>query len=760
MGFEGATPTRPQGVGDSGTTVNYLIGPEDQWRLGVPATTSLEYRDLWPGIDLLYTGSASHLKYAFHVRPGADPAQIALAYEGASRLHVTDSGDLEVVTATTSFLDERPVAWQDVDGERRPVAVRHEVDGFTARLPVGGYYPGRELVIDPTVEIYAGYLPGEGDDAAYGVAVDGDGAVYLAGDTISTGFSVPLWTGVFDFSANGILDAFAAKVAPDGSAYAYVNFIGGSKDDAARAIAVDGDGSAYVTGSTYSTNFPVSPSGVYDSVPVGSNGYAKAWVFKLSPNGATRTWATFVKALNAAGRGIAVDGAGQPIVVGSATSLVATTAANSFKTSTSGGMEGFVVKLGANGAGAAYATYLGGSSADFAYAVDIDPSGRYAYVTGTTKSTNFHNTGATVYQALDDAFVTRLDLGVSGPPSLVYSRIIGGTGTEFGAGIAVDSWGNAYAVGETRSPTLVGWPTGSVMGPADGYIVQLDPAGLTLATQRVGGILADGLTAITVDGLDDVYVTGWTAGTVLVPPFPANQVTGTLLADANHGGSDAFVVKFPPGLGTATFGGYYGGPNDDMATDVTVDWGGFAYLVGATSSPGISTNGSQYESQRDAFFLKIGPGCTVILTSGNDTYVVNNNLNDVICGLDGDDNIITTGTGNDIVIAGPGNDFVQTGDGSDVVDGGPGDDVIGTGNGRDMVFGGSGNDQIYLGEDDDAASGGTGHDTIDGGSHRNYLRGGGSGDQLTNPSTPAGIIDGGGPVGVDTCTGSVIWFCP
>lgn len=251
VSFAGAAPTAPTAVDRSDTSLNYLLGAETGWHRNVPVGTSLEYANLWPGIDLVYTGTGSALKYTFHVHPGADPSQIALAYQGATALRTTGRGDLEVVTGDSSFVDERPVAWQDVAGVRVPVDVRHQVDsdGFTARLPVGAYDRTQELVVDPTILIYAGYFGGPGDDSGTSIAVDGESAVYITGDTTSAGLSNGALA-VFDPTYNAGKDVYVAKVRPDGSGFVYVTYIGGSGEDAARAIAVDGDGSACVAGGT------------------------------------------------------------------------------------------------------------------------------------------------------------------------------------------------------------------------------------------------------------------------------------------------------------------------------------------------------------------------------------------------------------------------------------------------------------------------------------------------------------------------------
>lgn len=461
----------------------------------------------------------------------------------------------------------------------------------------------------------------------------------------------------------------------------------------------------------------------------------------------TRTYGTYLKALDSAARGIAVDGVGRAVVVGSTWSIVPVAA---YDPTANGNGDAFAVRLAASGATASYASHLGGNSLDMAFGVDLDPSGDFAYVTGFTKSANFPHLPIGTHKGLEDAFVAKLSLTGS---TLVYSRLFGGTGVDVGRSIAVDTFGNAIAVGDTTSPTVSNG--GTLMGPMDGMIMKVDTA-MTTSFQRVGGLGSDGLAGVAVDGMNNVHVAGSTNGTILMPPLPS--LTGTILSSTNHGGGDAFVIKLPPSLGSPIYGGYYGGVDHDYAGDVAVDWGGFAYLTGGTKSPGVSTNGSNYYSgPYDAFFVKIGPECTITGTS----IVLNNNVDDVICGTAGDDYIVSTGLGHDIVIGGAGNDSIQVGDGGNVVDGGPGNDTIRLGNGNDMAFGGAGNDTIAGSEGADAIDGGTGADKLSGGWHRNVLRGGGGDDTLANSPDLQNVSEGGGPTGLDNCAGSsgAVYFC-
>src|SRR5262249_49681840 len=146
-----------------------------------------------------------------------------------------------------------PVLYQEAGSQRQPVAGHFVVDSGRVTFDVGSYDHSRSLVIDPLVLGYSTYLGGTGRDLGYGIAVDGKGAAYVVGQTLSTNFPTP--PGAFDTSYNGgpsYGDAFVAKVNAAGNGLAYSTYLGGVDDDYADGIAVDAAGSAYVTGSTAS----------------------------------------------------------------------------------------------------------------------------------------------------------------------------------------------------------------------------------------------------------------------------------------------------------------------------------------------------------------------------------------------------------------------------------------------------------------------------------------------------------------------------
>jgi hypothetical protein len=191
---------RPVGEAKTGAVVSYFKGKPEEWRTGLPTYSQIAYRNLWPGIDLVYYGTVNRLKYEFIVHPGADPSKIRLAYWGAEKVSIDGEGRLQVTTPVGGFSDDVPVAYQEVRGERVAVFLAYKLsassevgkndDHSQAELgtivhpygfAVGAYDATQTLVLDPAILAYCGYIGGSSNDYGYGIAVDGSGNAYVTG---------------------------------------------------------------------------------------------------------------------------------------------------------------------------------------------------------------------------------------------------------------------------------------------------------------------------------------------------------------------------------------------------------------------------------------------------------------------------------------------------------------------------------------------------------------------------------------------------
>src|SRR6266545_1520074 len=235
LDFLGANPdAKPAGEDRTEAVVSYFKGDRADWKTGLPTYGRVVYTNLWPGIDLVYTGAGGRLKYTFVVRPGADPKRIRLAYRGGTAVGVSGEGRLSVSTPVGPLVEDTPYVYQEAGADRVQVeaayALEAEEAGGTRRFGfrVGPYDPGKPLFLDPAVLAYCGYIGGSLDDLGAGIAVDGSGNAYVVGYTASTEATFPKTVGPYLAYNEGTWDAFVAKVKADGTALVYAGYIGGS----------------------------------------------------------------------------------------------------------------------------------------------------------------------------------------------------------------------------------------------------------------------------------------------------------------------------------------------------------------------------------------------------------------------------------------------------------------------------------------------------------------------------------------------------
>jgi hypothetical protein len=585
---------RVEGTEESPGKSNYFIGNDpSQWRVDVPNYTRVRYESVYPGVDLVYYGNHGQLESDFIVGAGEDARAIRLRIEGARRMRINRDGDLEIKIHGGQVVLGKPVVYQQIQGEERHlVAGRYTVLGkHEVGFEVASYEKSEPLIIDPVLR-YSTYLGGSGNDYVYGIAVDAAGNAYVTGQTDSANFPT---TNPLAGTNAGNNDAFVTKLNAAGDALVYSTYLGGSGVDSGNRIAVDVEGNAYLTGNTTSTNFPTM-----NPLQASLGGTSNAFVTKLNAVGNALVYSTY---LGGSGRdggyGIAVDVEGNAYVTGYTTSTNFPTV-NPFQASLGGTEDAFVTKLNTAGNAVVYSTYLGGSDGDAGDGIAVDVEGN-AYVTGFTYSTDFptKNPFQASLGGAQDAFVTKLD-GVGN--AAFYSTYLGGSGYDYGYGIAVDAAGNAYVTGYTTStnfPTVNPFQA-SLDGTEDAFVTKLNTAGNAVVySTYLGGSGGDGGYGIAVDAAGNAYVTGYTYSTDFPTKNPFQATLG--------GGSDAFVVKFNTSGNAVVYSTYLGGSGGDGGYGIAVDAGN-AYVTGPTYSANFPTmNPFQAASggSSDAFVAKI-----------------------------------------------------------------------------------------------------------------------------------------------------------
>jgi hypothetical protein len=640
---------------------NYLIGDDPlKWSVGVSSFARVKYADVYPGIDLVYYGNQGQLEHDYVVGAGADPSSIKVHYEGVRRIRIDRNGDLLLSVKGGELRQSKPIAYQLIAGQRHEVASSYRTVGKNlVEFAVGAYDANKPLVIDPVL-LYSTYLGGSGSDSGAGIAVDSAGNAFIIGGTASPNFPTASaldatlggTSDVFvmklaasgqslvystyiggsgsdagsaiavDATGNAFItgsassgfpvvtpaqskvggntDAFIAKLNPAGSALVYSTFLGGRLNDSSSGIAIDASGSAYVTGVTSSTNFPV-----LNAIQGSNAGSDDAFVTKLNAAGTAFLYSTYLGGTNGdSANDIAVDSLGQAHVTGTTFSSNFPTA-NAFRPSQAGGWEAFITKLNASGNGFIYSTYLGGSAVadifDFGEdgrGIKVDSAGN-AYVTGTADTVDFPMVNAR--QSFYAGGFTEGWVGKFNPSgSPIFISYIGGGGADEGDAIALDSSGNIFITGVSANGSGGGsFPTvnaiqSSNAGSNDGFVTKMSPDGLTLLySTYIGGTDSDLARAIAVDSGGNAYVAGTTSS--------VNFPTANPFQAASGAPDDAFVLKITNQSGYAISGRVADDTGAGMAA-VTV------------SLSGSQTGVIQTDSNGDYGFANLPAGGNYIVT--------------------------------------------------------------------------------------------------------------------------------------------------
>ena len=615
---------------------NYFLGNDPKkWRTNVSNYAKVKYENVYPGVDLVYYGNQRQLEYDFVVQPGVDPRQIALQIgaqaSGRSDAAVTDvahiesNGDLVIQAGGGEIRFRKPLVYQPtIYRERRTVAAgqlaeaRYVLHGDNrVGFQLAHYDRRRPIIIDPKL-VYSSYLGGSGDDLGSAVAVDALGNAYVTGVTFSADF--PTTSGAFQSAKPGdVSNAFVSKMNTTGSAVVYSTYLGGNDGNGVTGtgIAVDGSGSAYVTGFTNSTDFPTTLGALQSAY---GGGASDAIVAKLNPAGSALVYSTYLGGSGADGgfdahNNIVVDASGNAYVTGTTTSSDFPTTPGAFQTTPGDGFgrfqDAFVSKLNAAGSALVYSTYLGATDTG-GFGIAVDASGN-AFVAGFTNSADFPTTAGafqTTSGGLGDAFVTKLNPAGSG---LLYSTYLGGSGGEQATAIAVDTAGNAFITGHTSSanfPTTRGAFQATCGGcdvatnSGDAFITKLNPNGSALVYSTfLGGSGDETGNGVAIDAAGNAYVTGSTNSA----DFPT---TRSALQTAYGGGvSDAFVSMLSAAGSVLVSSTYLGGNDIDNGTGIAVDAARDAFVVGFSFSSNFPTTAGAFQTTfggvADAFVAKI-----------------------------------------------------------------------------------------------------------------------------------------------------------
>jgi Beta-propeller repeat len=601
---------RPRGVQELNSKINYLIGKDaSKWQIGVRSYGKVKYEALYPGIDLVFYGSAEQIEYDFIVHPGADISRIRFSLKTGGGAVVDGQGALALKTKAGTIRFKAPLIYQDAAGVRQNRQGHFLLTGSKnsgeriVSFEVASYDHSKPLIIDPVLD-YSTYLGGTAYDYATGVAVDNAGNAYIAGTTSSLDF--PVTPGavfpVHGGCSGSCYDAFVAKINTTGGGLIYATYLGGAGDDFGYAIAIDPAGNAYVTGSTNSTDFPTTGKALQRSC--GGTCFSNdAFVAKLNASGSALLYSTYLGGSGEdAGTGIAFKN-GKTYVSGYSGSTDFPTTAGVYQATMQGQGSSFVAELNANASAFLFSTFLGEVDLfDSGGSLAVDAAGNIS-VAGTTLSSTFPvTTGAfhTAFQSGLSSNMYILKLNPTGS-ALVYSAMIGGAAP---AGIALDSGGNTYVVASAGSFSPV--TPGAVDQSCDNgmLILKLDPTGAQLLT--AAHICPAGLfpAGVAVDSSHNIIFSGYTDS----PSLPTTVGSMRLRIASPCCSSDAVLGKLKADGSALMYLSYFGGSSGDNTNALATDSSGNIYMAGGTSSTNLPVENAFQTNNAgsiDAFLAKV-----------------------------------------------------------------------------------------------------------------------------------------------------------
>jgi len=317
------------------------------------------------------------------------------------------------------------------------------------------------------------FIGGGDNDEGHSIALDGSGNAYITGLTESSDY--PTTSGAYDESHNASQDVFVSKLDSSLGSLLASTYIGGGNDDGSTSIAFDGSGNVYVTGSTWSSDYPTT-SGAYDESFNG--GDYDGFVSKLDSSLSSLLASTFLDGSDGDGYGfrIALDGSENVYVTGETLSSNHPTTSGAYDESHNGNFDDFVSKLDSTLSSLLASTYIGGGAMDWPRSMVLDGSGN-VYLTGITKSSDYPTTSGAYDESFNgdiDIYVSKLDSSFS---SLLASTFIGGSDGDGALSITFDGSGNVYVAGWTYStdyPTTSGSYDESYNGDFDVFVSKLD----------------------------------------------------------------------------------------------------------------------------------------------------------------------------------------------------------------------------------------------------------------------------------------------
>lgn len=567
---------------------------------------AVRYPEAWQGIDIVYYHNGPELKYDIEVEAGADPSQIRISLEELEQVEVLKDGRLRLHTVEGIFHEAPPYTYQVINGQTREVPSRYRLNRnceLEFEFP-DGFDAGQALIIDPVAIEWSTYIGGNSYSSLTDHAMDEAGNIYAVGNS-EMGF--PVTPGALDTSFNGnfpsLNDAVIIKMDPTGSNLIWATYLGGTFAEYANSIALDPDGNVYVTGRTYSANFPVT-SGVFQPVHADSGFFNyDLFVSKISPNGDALLYSTFYGGFGDDYAGaIDVNAEGEVFVGGYTNGGDIPTTSGAFDRSFNGAIgfsDAFVFRLNADASSLIYSTFVGGSQSESAIEIIVNDQNEASF-TGEVSSFDFPTTPNAVFsnKTGTSACTYAARLSADGTQLLASTYLCGNRG-DYGEGMDLNQDGDFYLTGRTYSdifPLTPGSYDSTVTGDADVFVARISAdASQLIYSTYFGDLRREIGTGIQVNDRGEIFVTGNTGSL----DFPTTDCAiDTFCHGAgSYWGGDVFLFKLDSSGENLLYSTLIGGSSDELLPDLILDDDACTRSVVI----GVSTSSLDYPTTPGAF---------------------------------------------------------------------------------------------------------------------------------------------------------------
>ncbi|MBI2270019.1 MAG: SBBP repeat-containing protein [Bacteroidetes bacterium] len=604
-------------------------------------------KDVYPGIDwVFYNSSKKGFKYDFVVNPGANYKKIELLYQSKNPIEINAEGEIELTTqygditenAPISFLNEEKIFTRFSKNYEKEIKIKEDKGYETSisfHLQLSTIDSRSLIVIDPNL-MWGSYYGGTSYEGFTSVCTDANSNVFVAGYVASTNFPTQNpGGGAYFQGAKTVLNDICVLKFSNIGVRAWATYYGGSGSDNGYSITTDDNNNVFVTGESFSANFPIfNPGGgtYFQAINAGGN---DAFILKFSNTG-VRLWASYYGGnFDETGESIKTDGSGNVFITGHTRSTNFPTqnpgGTTWFQAANAGGgipIDVFIVKC-TNAGLLLWSTYYGGTGRDFGMSLVTDGSGN-VLITGWTDSPNFPTLnpgGGSYYQAANaGGFSDILILKFTNVGVLLWSTYYGGNALDQGEAITIDGNGNIFIGGNTGSPdfpTLNSGGSSYYQGALGGgwydlIILKFNNSGALIWATYYGGTGTDSMFGgyerdcqMITDCSGNIYLTGCTTSN----NFPTlNPGSGFFVGAYSGGGTygDVFILQFN-NSGVRLWATYNGTSSDDHGNALAVDPTGCLLVVGEwknTGSNGLTNpgGGAYYDNawggSDDSFIMK------------------------------------------------------------------------------------------------------------------------------------------------------------